>query len=120
MKHGFDFEMYGTIFKNCFIECYTYPNNNLQLSLFGLDPNVNQISHFADITLDQNEVTLNENEIVVNDRCNATMTPQLIKLGILKEKVKMCIVNYAFYPIYTIDLNKVMENSYYIKELAVA
>ena len=47
MKNGFSFNLYETLFKNCFILCSTYRNGNLQLSLFGLDPNVNQIAHFC-------------------------------------------------------------------------
>ena len=110
MRSGFDLELYGETFKNCFIESSSYKNGNLQLSLFGLDPNVNQIAHFADITLEQNCVELGENEIVVNNRFKPTLVPQLEKLGILKEKIGMCIVDYVFYPIYSIDLIKLKEN----------
>lgn len=120
MENGFDFEMYDTIFKNCFINCSTYKNGNLQLSLFGLDPNVNQISHFADITLDQNSVLLQDNEIVVNNRFRPTLVPQLEELGILDSQTRVCIVNDTFYPIYTIDFSKIMENCYYLEELVAA
>ena len=120
MKNGFNFNLYETLFRSCFIQCSTYRNGNLQLSLFGLDPNVNQIAHFADITLEQNCVELGENEIVVNNRFKQTLVPQLEKLGILKEKIGMCIVDYVFYPIYSIDLIKLKENCYYLQELAVA
>ena len=34
MKCGFDFELYETLYKNCFIECSSYANGNLQLSLY--------------------------------------------------------------------------------------
>lgn len=120
MENGFDFEMYETIFKNCFISCSSYKNGNLQLSLYGLDPNVKQISHFADITLEQNSVELQENEIVVNNRFRPTLVPQLEDLGILKEKIGVCIINDTFYPIYTIDYSNVMENCYYLQELVAA
>jgi hypothetical protein len=120
MENGFDFEMYETIFTNCFINCSSYKNGNLQLSLYGLDPNVAQISHFADITLEQNSVKLNENEIVVNNRFRPTLVPQLEELGILREQVGVCIVNNTFYPIYVIDFSKVMENCYYLQELVAA
>ena len=46
MESGFDFYLYETLFKNCFIQCSSYTNGKLQLSLYGLDSNVNQISHF--------------------------------------------------------------------------
>ncbi len=120
MKCGFDFELYETLYKNCFIECSSYANGNLQLSLYGLDPEVEQVSHFADITLDQDEVSLQENEIVVNDLFKPCLVSQLEKLGVLKEKVRMCIIKRIFYPIYTIDFSKVEENSYYLKELVAA
>jgi hypothetical protein len=88
--------------------------------LYGLDPNVAQISHFADITLEQNSVKLNENEIVVNNCFRPTLVPQLEELGILREQVGVCIVNNTFYPIYVIDFSKVMENCYYLQELVAA
>lgn len=120
MENGFDLEMYETIFKNCFIECSHYKNGNLQLSLYGLDPQVNQVSHFADITLEQNSVKLQENEIVVDNHFRPKLISQLENLGILKEKKGVCIVNNTFYPIYIIDYSKVMENCYYLQELIVA
>lgn len=120
MKSGFSFNLYETLFENCFIECSKYKNGNLQLSLFGLDPKVNQTAHFADITLEQNCVNLDENEIVVNNRFRPTLIPQLKDLGILKEKIGMCIVNNIFYPIYSIDLTKIKENCYYLQELLAA
>lgn len=49
MKNGFDFEMYDTVFKNCCIQYSEYNNGNLQLSLYGTDPKIEQVSHFADI-----------------------------------------------------------------------
>ena len=55
MKGGFCFELYKTIFKNCFIEASRYSNGNLQLSLFGVDPAINETSHFVDITLEQSK-----------------------------------------------------------------
>ena len=41
MRSGFDLELYGETFKNCFIESSSYKNGNLQLSLYGLDANLN-------------------------------------------------------------------------------
>lgn len=120
MKNGFIFNLYETVFKNCFVECSTYINGNLQLSLYGIDPAVNQTAHFADITLDQNCVKLKENEIVVDNRFKPTLIPQLESLGILQEKLGMCIVNNYFYPIYSIDLSKLKENCYYLDILVAA
>lgn len=120
MKTGFDFEIYGTVFKSCFIEASRYVNGNLQLSLYGLDSNVNQVTHLIDITLDQNIKQLPKNQIVVNDRFNPTLVPQLENLGILKEKLNVCIINNHFYPIYSFDFSKVLENCYYLQELVAA
>ena len=120
MESGFDFYLYETLFKNCFIQCSSYANGNLQLSLYGLDPNVNQVLHFADITLEQDNVKLKEYEIVVDNKFKPTFIPQLKNLGIIKEQTRMCIVNDTFYPIYTIDLSKIKENCYYIRNLIAA
>lgn len=120
MKNGFDFELYETVFKNCFVECSSYRNGDLQLSLYGIDPKLNQTAHFADITLEQNEINLQESEIVVNNRFKPTLVPQLEKLGILKQKLGMCIVKNILYPIYAIDFSKVKENCYYLDELVAA
>ena len=108
------------IFKNCFIESSSYKNGNLQLSLYGLDTNVNQISHFADITLNQNVVDLADNTIIVDNKFKPTLVPQLIKLGILAEKIKMCIIDNVFYPIYKIDFSKINSQRYYETELLAA
>lgn len=120
MERGFDLEMYETTFKDCFIEYASYKNGDLQLSLYGTDPSINETAHFADITLEQNEVKLKDGEIVVNNRFRPTLVPQLEKLGILKEKVKMCIINNVFYPIYNIDFSKIKENCYYLTDLVAA
>ena len=120
MKNGFDLELYGETFKNCFIESSSYKNGNLQLSLYGLDTNVNQISHFADITLNQNVVDLADNTIIVDNKFKPTLVPQLIKLGILAEKIKMCIIDNVFYPIYKIDFSKINSQRYYETELLAA
>ena len=58
MKSGFDFELYETLFTNCFIFSSRYENGNLQLSLFGTDPTIGETTHFADITLNQNNITV--------------------------------------------------------------
>ena len=103
MENGFNFEMYEIIFRNCFIERSTYKNGNLQLSMYGLDPEVNQISHFADITLEQNSIPLRKNEIIVNNHFRPTLIPQLKNLGILKKKLGMCMIHNTLYPIYTVN-----------------
>ncbi len=120
MKNGFNFELYEMVFKRCFIHVSRYTNGNLQLSLFGIDPNTNQVAHFADITLQQSQKKLRDDEIVVDYLYKPTLIPQLKKLGILKEKVGICVVNFTIYPIYTIDLTKISENQYCMEELVVA
>ena len=37
------------------------------IGLFGFDFEVNQVAHFADITLNQNERKLNENNLYINE-----------------------------------------------------
>lgn len=120
MKNGFDLELYETLFKNCFIEYSTYPNGDLQLSLYGVDPTINEVAHFADITVEQNEIHLQDDEIVVDNRFRPTLVKQLEKLGILKEKVRNCVIQNAFYPIYKIDFSKVIEKCYYLNKLVAA
>lgn len=120
MKNGFDLEMYETLFRECFIEYSTYSNGNMRLCLYGIDPEINETAHFADITLEQNSIKLNDDEIIVNNHFKPTLVPQLEKLGILKEKVKNCIVENTFYPIYKIDFSKVIEKCYYIQDLVAA
>lgn len=120
MEGGFSFELYEMIFKNCFIHSSTYTNGNLQLSLFGIDPQTNQTAHFADITLNQNHKLLKENEIVVDCLYKPTLIPQLKNLGILKEQVGICPINTAIYPIYEIDLTKLSEKQYFMQELVAA
>lgn len=120
MENGFSFELYEMIFENCFIHTSRYKNGNLQLSLFGIDPETNQTAHFADITLDQNSRSLKEDEIVVDYRYKPTMISQLIHLGILKEQTGICVVNANIYPIYTIDLTRIVENQYCVQELVAA
>lgn len=120
MKNGFDLELYETLFKNCFIEYSNYTNGDLQLSLYGIDPTINEIAHFADITVEQNEIHLQDDEIIVDNRFRPTLVKQLEKLGILKEKVRNCVIQNIFYPIYKIDFSKVTEKSYYLNELVAA
>ena len=120
MEYGFDFEMYGTIFKNCFIETSSYKNGNLQLSLYGLDPVIGQISHFADITKEPYSIKLKSNEIIVNNHFEPTLIAQLNELGIFKEHTRNCILDDVFYPIYTVNFTKIKENGYYFQELVVA
>jgi len=120
MKSGFDFELYETLFTNCFILSSRYTNGNLQLSLFGTDLTTNETAHFADITLNQNSKVLRENEIVVDFKYKPAMIPQLIKLGILKEQVGICPIKDTIYPIYTIDKTIVNQKQYYMQELVAA
>lgn len=120
MNNGFNFSLYGRLFKNCFIEYSTYRNGDLQLSIFGMDTTTKEIAHLTDITLEQNCVNLGNNEVVVNNRFKPTLVPQLENLGILKEKLRMCIVNDVFYPIYSIDLSKLNENRYYLYDMVAA
>lgn len=120
MKSGFDFELYETLFTNCFIYTSRYLNGNLQLSLFGTDPEINETAHFADITLNQNSKVLKENEIVVDCRFKPTLIPQLISLGVLKEQVGICAIKDAIYPIYTIDETMVNKKQYCMRKLIAA
>ena len=120
MKSGFSFELYEMVFKNCFIHSSFYKNGNLQLSLFGLDPETNETAHFADITLDQNRKVLRENEIVVDCKYKPSLIPQLKNLGILKNQTGLINIGTTIYPIYTINLNKVLANQYCMQELVAA
>lgn len=120
MESGFSFELYETLFENCFIHSSRYKNGNLQLSLFGIDPKTNETAHFADITLDQNRRLLKENEIVVDCLYKPTLIPQLMTLGILKEQVGICVISGVIYPIYTIDLSKIKQKQYSMQELVAA
>lgn len=120
MKSGFNFELYETLFRNCFIFTSRYLNGNLQLSLFGTDPVTNKTAHFADITLNQNSRMLRENEIVVDCKYKPTLIPQLLNLGILKKQTGICVENSAIYPVYTIDETMVNENQYCMRELIAA
>lgn len=120
MKSGFDFELYETLFTNCFIHTSIYSNGDLQLSLFGTDPEINQTAHFADITLEQNSKMLNENEIVVDCKYKPTLIPQLINLGVLKEQTGICTIKDTIYPIYTIDETMVNEKCYCMQNLIAA
>ena len=120
MKNGFNFELYGTIFANCFLHSSRYSNGNLQLSLFGTDPATNETAHFADITLKQNKKILNKNEIVVDCKFKPTLISQLLALGIIKNQTGICIINNSIYPIYTIDSSKTKKNYYYAEELIAA
>lgn len=120
MECGFNFELYEMVFENCFIHSSRYKNGNLQLSLFGIEPETNQTAHFADITLEQNKKLLKENEIVVDCKYKPTFIPQLKELGILKEQVGVCVLGNSIYPIYTIDLTKVGAVQYCMQELVAA
>ena len=120
MESGFSFELYETVFENCFIHSSRYANGNLQLSLFGVDPETNETAHFADITLNQNRKLLKSNEVIVDCLYKPTMLQQLLDLGILKNQVGIFTTEYAIYPIYTVDLTKISQKQYFMPELAVA
>lgn len=120
MESGFNFELYEMVFENCFIYSSRYKNGNLQLSLFGVDPETNEMAHFADITLEQNKRVLRENEIVVDCKYKPTMIPQLIKLGVLKAQTGICVINSTIYPVYTINLVNVNSKEYCMQELIAA
>jgi len=120
MRSGFNFELYNLIFKNCFIHSSIYKNGNLQLSLFGTDPETQETAHFADITLDQNCKILKNDEVVVDCMYKPNFIEQLTKLGILKEKTGVIPVKSALYPIYKIDLKKRKVAEYQIPELIAA
>lgn len=120
MKSGFNFNLYETVFKNCFIFSSRYKNGNLQLSLFGTDPEINETAHFADITLEQDNKILKNDEIVVDCKFKPTLIPQLKNLGIIKQQTGICVVDSMMYPIYTIDSSKVGEIQYCMHELVAA
>ena len=120
MKDGFNFELYGTIFTNCFLHSSRYSNGNIQFSLFGTDPTINETAHFADITLEQNQRLLGEDEIVVDCKFKPTLIPQLLELGIIKNQTGICVVNNSIYPIYTINSDKIQKNYCYVDELIAA
>lgn len=120
MGNGFNFELYETLFKDCFIHSSRYANGNLQLSLFGVDESVKQIAHFADITLNQAKKVLRSNEIIVDCKFKPNLIPQLKSLGVIKEQVGIYADKNTIYPIYTIDQAKVNQNSYCMQELVAA
>lgn len=120
MESGFSFEFYEKVFEKCFIHISKYVNGNLQLSLFGIDPDTEEMAHFTDITLDQNSWEIKKNEIVVDCLYNTTFVPQLEKLGVLKEKTGICPINNSLYPIYILNYDKVNELTYSIENLVVA
>ena len=118
MESGFNFYLYETEFTNCFVHTSRYSNGNLQLSLFGLDPNTCEITHFADITLDQNKRKLEDNKIIVDYMFKDNFIPQLKDLGILKEQTGICVIDSAIYPIYTVDFTNTYESK--MQELIAA
>ncbi len=120
MKNGFTFELYETIFTKCFLHSSRYPNGNLQLSLFGIDPATNETAHFAEISLEQNSKVLRDNEIVVDCKFKPTLIPQLLELGIIKIQTGICVENNSIYPIYTVDSSKVQKQYCYAEELKAA
>ena len=120
MKNGFSFELYETIFTNCFLHSSRYSNGDLQLSLFGIDPATNETAHFAEISLEQNSKVLRDNEIVVDCKFKPTLIPQLLELGIIKIQTGICVEKNSIYPIYTVDSSKVQKQYCYAEELKAA
>lgn len=120
MKSGFSFEFYEKVYENCFIHISNYVNGNLQLSLFGVDPDTEEMRNFTDITLDQNSWEISKNDIVVDCLYNTSFVPQLKELGILKEQTGICPVNNSIYPVYSLNFDKIKELSYEIENLVVA
>lgn len=78
MESGFGFELYETIFENCFIYSSRYKNGKLQLSLFGTNPELNEAAHFADITLEKSKKRLRDDQIMVDCRYKPNLIVQLI------------------------------------------
>ena len=120
MESGFSFELYEIVFKDCFIHRSYYKNGNLQLSLFGINLETDEVEHFVDITLEQNRRLLKENEIIVDCKYKPTLISQLKDLGILKEQTGVFAINSTIYPIYTIDLSTVLAHQYCMQELVAA
>ncbi len=118
MKNGFNFELYETLFTNCFINTSRYKDGGLQLSLFGTDPSINETAHFADITLEQNRLRLADNEIVVDCKYKPSLIPQLVKLGILKSQIGTFVKENMMYPIYSLNEAGVNENEYCMQAVA--
>ena len=118
MVHNFDFNLYGLKFTNCFIHTSRYKNGNLQISLFGTNPETNNTEHFVDITLEQKQIRLSDDRIIVNSLYKPELIPQLEELGILKELESRCVINGTIYPIYKIEYTKVYQCAYRMSELA--
>jgi len=112
MCRNFNLTVYGTIFTHCFLHFSKYVNGNLQVSVFGTDPKTKLRGHFLDISLEQSTVKLEEDQIVVNTQYKPELVDQLETLGILKERIGMCAINFTLYPIYTVDIPMLSEYAY--------
>ena len=66
------------------------------------------------------QIFVNENEIVVDCKFKPTLIPQLLELGILKKQVGICVKDAMIYPIYTVDLTKIIQKQYCMQELVAA
>lgn len=124
-QSGFEFEMYETIFDDCFIDRSMYANGNLKLSLYGKDvKNGNtayfNTEHFADITLEQDRYKLPLNEVIVDNYYKPSLIPQLQSLGILKDMLGMCYVKGKLYPKYSLNIDKVIAKSFKMPSLVAA
>ena len=124
-QSGFEFEMYETIFDDCFIDRSMYSNGNLKLSLYGKDVrNGNtedfNTEHFADITLDQDIYKLPLHEVIVDNHFKPSLIPQLKSLGILKDMLCMCYVKGKLYPKYSLNMDKVLSKSFKMPSLVAA
>lgn len=120
MECGFDFKIYGTVFKDCFINYSMYDNGKMKLSLFGSEKGEEDTSHFADITLDSKKLRLSQDEIVVDNKFKTDFVPQLIKLGIIKEMVSVCKIGGTEYPIHKVNFPILFKNCYYPDALLAA
>ena len=121
MKHGFSFELYGTIFTNCFLHSSRYSNGRYYNSAYLARTQPQMKLHILQILLlEQNSKLLGEDEIVVDCKFKPTLIPQLLELGIIKNQTGICVVNNSIYPIYTIDTSKVQKNYCYAEELIAA
>ena len=122
---GFEFEMYETMYEDCFIDRSMYANGNLKLSLYGKDlKNSNtdyyNTEHLAEITLDQDIYKLPLNEVIVDNHFKPSLIPQLQSLGIIKDMLCMCYVKGKLYPKYSLNMDKVIAKSFKIPNLVAA
>ena len=107
--------VYGKTFVNCILHFSVYNNGNLKVSVFGMDPDTSLRGHFLDISLEQNEISLADDCIVVNNRYKPEIVEQLENLGILQERIRMCVISNTIYPVYSVNIPE-SENYSYIED----